>query len=63
MSPKALRATPEETEQELRENRKAWRAAEKALSILRTGKEDAYQRALDVMVPGTREWWLETLEE
>ncbi len=28
----ALRATPEETEQELRENRKAWRTAEKALS-------------------------------
>ncbi len=59
----ALRATPEQTDQELGENRKAWRAADKALSILRTGKEDAYQRALDVMVPGTREWWLETLEE
>ncbi len=59
----ALRATPEQTDQELGENRKAWRAAEKALSILRAGKEDAYQRALDVMVPGTREWWLETLEE
>ncbi len=59
----ALRATPEQTDQELGENRKAWRAAEKALSILRAGKDDAYQRALDVMVPGTREWWLETLEE
>ncbi len=59
----ALRATPEETDQELGENRKAWRAAEKALSILRAGKEDACQRALQALVPGTREWWLETLEE
>ncbi len=59
----ALRATPEQTDQEAGENRKAWRAAEKALTKLRAGKEDAYQRALDVMVPGTREWWLETLEE
>ncbi len=59
----ALRATPEQTDRELGENSKASRAAEKALSILRAGKEDAYQRALDVMVPGTREWWLETLEE
>ncbi len=30
---------------------------------MRAGKEDAYQRAVDVMVPGTREWWLETIEE
>ncbi len=41
----ALRATPEQTDQELGENRKAWRAAEKALIKLRAGKEDAYQRA------------------
>lgn len=59
----ALRATPEQTDQELGENRKAWRAAEKALSILRAGKENAYPRALEALVPGTRDWWLETLEE
>ncbi len=26
-------------------------------------KENAYQRALEALIPGTREWWLETLEE
>ncbi len=31
--------------------------------MLRAGKEDAYQRALEALVPGTREWWLETLED
>ncbi len=30
---------------------------------MRAGKEDAYQRALEALDPGTREWWLETLEE
>ncbi len=30
---------------------------------MRAGKEDAYQRALEALVPGTREWWLETLED
>ena len=59
----ALRATPEQTKQELRENREAWQATEMALTILRAGKEGAYQRALDVMVPGTRDWWLETVAE
>ncbi len=34
-----------------------------ALTILRAGKENAYQRALEALVPGTREWWLETLED
>jgi hypothetical protein len=59
----ALRATSEQTAEELRENREAQTAAEKALTILRAGKENAYQRALEALIPGTREWWLETLEE
>jgi hypothetical protein len=59
----ALRATSEQTEQELRENREAQTAAEKALTILRAGKDNAYQRALEALIPGTREWWLETLED
>ncbi len=59
----ALRATPEETERELRETREAWKAADKALAILRAGKQDAYERALGALHPGTREWWLETVEE
>ncbi len=59
----ALRATSEQTAQELRENREAQTAAEKALTILRAGKENAYQRALEALIPGTREWWLETLED
>ncbi len=59
----ALRATAEQTEQELRGNREARKAAEKALTILRAGKQDAYEHALGALFPGTREWWLETLEE
>ena len=59
----ALRATPEETEREMRETREAWKAADKALTILRSGKEDAYKRALGALNPRTQEWWLETLEE
>jgi len=59
----ALRATSEQTAQELRENREAQTAAGKALTILRAGKENACQRALEALIPGTREWWLETLEE
>ena len=27
------------------------------------GKENVYQRALEALIPGTREWWLETLED
>ncbi len=59
----ALRATSEQTAQELRENRDAQTAAEKALTLLRADKENAYQRALEALIPGTREWWLETLED
>jgi hypothetical protein len=59
----ALRATSEQTAQELRENREAQTAAEKALTILRADKENAYQRALEALIPGTREWGLETLED
>ena len=59
----ALRATSEQTAQELQENREAQTATEKALTILRAGKEDAYHRALEALIPGTREWWLETLED
>ena len=58
-----MRATPEETEQELRENREAWEAADKALAVLRAGKDGAYESALGALSAGTRDWWLETLEE
>lgn len=59
----ALIATPEETERELRETRKAWQAADKVLAILRAGKGDAYEHALKALRPDTRNWWLETVEE
>lgn len=59
----ALRAKSEETEQELRENREAWKAADKVLALPRAGKEDAYGRALGALQPGTRDWWLETVAE
>lgn len=60
---KALRATPEENERELRENTEAWKTADKALAILRADKQDAYERALKVLGAGTRDWWMETLED
>ncbi len=59
----ALRAKPEETEQELRENREAWEATDKDLAVLRAGKDGAYESALGALSTGTRDWWLETLEE
>ncbi len=51
----ALRATPEQTKQDSRENREAQTAGEKALTILRAGKQNAYQCALEALIPGTRE--------
>ena len=30
---------------------------------MRVGNENVYQRALEALIPGTREWWLETLED
>lgn len=59
----ALRASPDETEQELREFGEVWQAADKALAILRAGKGNAYESALKALQPDTRDWWLETVQE
>ena len=42
---------------EARPRRRRWR------STGCSGKQDAYQQALGVLSAGTRDWWLETLEE
>jgi hypothetical protein len=53
----AIRATPEETAQEIRELDQDEAVTLKALKILRTGKPDAYEKAIAALHQDTREGW------
>jgi hypothetical protein len=59
----AIRATPEETRQDLKELGEDRAMTEKALKLLRAGKPGAYEKALETLHPGTLQAWKEQLEE
>lgn len=58
----AIRATPEETLQDLQDLDVDQAATEKALKILRNGKTEAYEKALAALREDTRQAWEEQLE-
>ncbi len=53
----AVRATPGETAQEIKELDEDEAMTTKALEILRTGKRKAYDNALAALREDTRDWW------
>ncbi len=59
----AIRATPEETQQDLQDLDEDRGQTERALKLLRAGGPDAYDKALAAMRDGTRGWWQEQLED
>jgi hypothetical protein len=59
----AVRATPEETRQDVKELGEDRAMTEKALKLLRAGKPGAYEKAIEALQPDTRRAWEEQLEE
>jgi len=59
----AIRATPEETRQDVKELGEDRAMTEKALRLLRAGKPGAYEKAIEALQPDTRQAWEEQLEE
>jgi hypothetical protein len=59
----AIRATPEDTEAELRDLAEDEAMTDRALAILRKGKPEAYEKALAALHEETRGAWAETLDE
>ncbi len=59
----AIRATPEETRQDVKELGEDRAMTEKALKLLRIGKPEAYEKAIAALQPDTRQAWEEQLEE
>jgi hypothetical protein len=57
----AIRATPQDTAEEIRELDEDQGMTEKALQILRVGRRDAYEKALAVLRADTRDWWKDKL--
>ena len=57
----AIRATPEDTEAELRHLTEDQAMTERALAILQEGKADPYDKALAALHEDTRESWAEML--
>ncbi len=54
---------PGDLAEEASDVRAAMKRVEKVVMALQDGNEDAYDRALGVLYPDTREWWEETVEE
>ena len=59
----AIRATPEETRQDLKELGEDRAMTEKVLKLLRAGTPGAYEKALETLHPDTLQAWKERLEE
>ena len=57
----AVRAGPEDTERDLRDLDEDQAMTERALKVLRSGKADAYDKAISVLREDTRDWWKEKL--
>jgi hypothetical protein len=60
---RAIRATADDTADELAEVEEAETAVRRALEILGKGKAGAYEEALFALHPSTWDWWTEALEE
>ncbi len=60
---RAIRATPDDTAEELAELEEAAAAAGRALDVLRRNKPGAYEEALNALHPSTYDWWGEALNE
>jgi len=56
-------ATPEELADRQREARHDLEATEKAAAILHRGGANAYDKALRALLPDSRDWWQEYVEE
>lgn len=56
-------ATPEEIAQRQEETRLDLECTEKANAILRKGGTSAYSKALKILLPDSRDWWEEYIEE
>jgi len=59
----AIRATREDTADELAELEETAAMVGRALEILRIGRRGAYQRALEMLHPSTYDWWGDALQE
>ena len=57
----AIRATPEDTAEELADLKEDQAMTERALKVLRAGKPDAYAKALAALREDTRDWWQDKL--
>jgi hypothetical protein len=57
----AIRVTPENTTEEMRDLEEDEAMTAKAFKILRTGKSDAYDKAVATLREDTREWWEDTI--
>lgn len=58
-----MTATPEEVAETQIEARLDWEQTEKALTILKKNGNAAYEKALKALLPDSREWWQEYVEE
>jgi len=59
----AISSTPEQNAMDMIDLEEDEKMTEKAIILLRTGKRDAYQKALAALRDDTTEWWEETLIE
>ncbi len=59
----AVHASPDDTRRDLQDLGDDQVMTEKALQLLRVGKPDAYDKALEVVRDDTRGWWQEQLED
>ncbi len=57
----AVRTAPEDTERDLQDLDEDRAMMERALKVLRSGKADAYDKAISVLREDTRDWWKEKL--
>ena len=57
----AVRAGPKDTERDLRDLDEDQAMTERALKVLRSGKADAYDKAISVLREDTRDWWKDKL--
>lgn len=55
--------TPEDIAEQLRETERDLEATKKAAAILRKGGPNAYEKALKVLLPDSRDWWVDNVEE
>lgn len=56
-------ASPQDVVRQQREARKDLAATERAAAILRRGEPGAYDQALRALVPDSREWWQDHIDE